>query len=105
MNVKPAGRLADPEVAEALAWPGALVGHHGWDYEIWTGADPVLLANVRFLAGYRRPWLVPDAVADAVLAAVRPGDTLGRPLAGRAGLVIVPATSGPRSCGCCGSSG
>ena len=46
-------------------------------YEIWTGADPVLLANVRFLAGYRRPGMPPDAVTDAVLDLVRAGDCLG----------------------------
>jgi hypothetical protein len=23
----------------------------GWEHEIWTEADPVLLANLRFLAG------------------------------------------------------
>jgi TnsA endonuclease N terminal len=59
VNVKPAAQLADPEVAEALEWPGRLARDHGWYYEIWTGADPVYLANVRFLAGYRRPRLVP----------------------------------------------
>ena len=56
VNVKPAARLADPAVAEALEWPGRLARDHGWGYEVWTGADPVYLANVRFLAGYRRPW-------------------------------------------------
>lgn len=46
VNVKPAARLADPTVAEALAWPGPLFEARGWDHEIWTGASPVLLANV-----------------------------------------------------------
>src|SRR6266581_7243202 len=55
VNVKSAGKLADPQIAEALAWLGDLFEAHGWQHEIWTGADPVLLANVRFLAGYRRP--------------------------------------------------
>jgi len=84
VNVKPASQLADPGVAGALEWPGLLAREHGWDYEIWTGADPVYLANLRFLAGYRRPWLVPAGMTDAVLAAFRPGDTFGA-LAGRAG--------------------
>ena len=83
VNVKPAVQLADPEVAEALEWPGRLARDHGWDYEIWTGADPVYLANVRFLAGYRRPWAVPPGMADSVLAQWEPGDTLAA-LAGRA---------------------
>ena len=76
VNVKPASRLADPAVAEALEWPGRLARDHGWDYEVWTGADPVHLANVRFLAGYRRPWAVPPGTADSVLAQWEPGDTL-----------------------------
>ncbi|PWI16510.1 hypothetical protein DI272_21810 [Streptomyces sp. Act143] len=54
INVKPADRLLDPEIAAARAWPGDLVEGHGWQYEIWSGADPVLPANVRFLAVYRR---------------------------------------------------
>jgi hypothetical protein len=47
VNVKPAARLADPQVASALEWPGRLAREHGWDYEVWSGADPVFLANVR----------------------------------------------------------
>ncbi|MGH3235155.1 MAG: TnsA-like heteromeric transposase endonuclease subunit [Streptosporangiaceae bacterium] len=77
VNVKPAGKLAEPRIAEALAWPGELIEAHGWQYEIWSGADPVLLANLRFLAGYRRPGLLPGDLLDDVLAAVRPGDTIG----------------------------
>jgi hypothetical protein len=72
-------------VARALDWPGRLAREHGWNYEVWSGADPVFLANVRFLAGYRRPWLLPADLADAVLAAFRPGDTFAA-LACRAGL-------------------
>jgi len=77
VNVKPAARLADPAVAESLAWPGPLFEARGWDHEIWTGASPVLLENVRFLAGYRRPGIPPDDVASAILGEVRPGERLG----------------------------
>ena len=77
VNVKPADKLADPQIAEALAWPRRLIEDHGWQYEIWSGADPVLLANLRFLAGYRRPGLLPEELLDEVLAATRPGDTIG----------------------------
>ena len=77
VNVKPAARLAEPRIAEALAWPGRLIEDHGWQYELWSGADPVLLANLRFLAGYRRPGLLPEDLLDEVLAAVWPGDTIG----------------------------
>jgi hypothetical protein len=77
VNVKPAARLADPAIAEALAWPGELFEARGWGHEIWTGAEPVFLANVRFLAGYRRPGMPPDAVTDATRDEIRPGECLG----------------------------
>ena len=77
VNVKPADRLADPSVAEALAWPGELFEGRGWGHEIWSGADPVVLTNVRFLAGYRRPGMPPDAVTSAVLDLVVPGECVG----------------------------
>jgi hypothetical protein len=54
VNVKPARRLDDPRVAAALAWAGRIFAVRGWQHEIWSGADPYLLANLRFLAGYRR---------------------------------------------------
>lgn len=82
VNVKPASRLTDPEVTEALAWPGELFGQRGWAYEIWSGGDPLFLRNIRYLAGYRRPGLVPEPLLGEVLAAVRPGDTIGA-VAGR----------------------
>jgi len=82
VNVKPGARLADPVVAEALAWPGELFRQHGWEHEVWTGGDPVFLRNVRYLAGYRRPGLVPGSLLDGVLAAAGPGTTIGGVAAG-----------------------
>lgn len=76
VNVKPSDRLADAKVAEALAWPGELVERHGWEYEIWSGADRVLLENVRFLAAYRRPGVVPEADIERAWQCVRDGDRL-----------------------------
>jgi hypothetical protein len=77
VDVKPAAKLADPKVAAALAWPGRLVEARGWEYEVWSGEDPVVLGNLRFLAGYRRPGMVPGHVLEAALSAVRPGDCIG----------------------------
>lgn len=76
VNVKPAERLEDPKIAEALAWPGELIEGHGWQYEIWSGADPVVLANVRFLAAYRRAGVVPDEDIARAWEVVRDGDPL-----------------------------
>ncbi|MER5743623.1 TnsA-like heteromeric transposase endonuclease subunit [Streptomyces sp. NPDC002225] len=95
VNVKPADRLADPQVAEALAWPGELVERHGWEYELWSGADRVVLENVRFLAAYRRPGVVPRADIERAWECVRDGDLLGvaerRLAAGRPGHEARPA--------------
>ncbi len=76
VNVKPADRLANPKVAQALAWPGELFERRGWQYEIWSGCDPVVLDNVRFLAAYRRPGIVADEAAAQAWAAVRDGEQL-----------------------------
>lgn len=76
VNVKPAARLQDPEVTEALAWPGVLAGRLGWEYEVWSGTDAAVLENVRFLAGYRRPGAVPAAEAERAWELVRDGEHL-----------------------------
>lgn len=57
VDVKPARRLADPKVAFTFEWTRELVEARGWRYEVATEPDVVALANVRFLAGYRREWL------------------------------------------------
>lgn len=89
VNVKPASRLADPKVAEALAWPGELFAQRGWEHEIWSGDSPLYLRNLRYLAGYRLPGMVPEPLLGEVLAAVQPGDTIGG-VAGR-----MPASAAP----------
>jgi hypothetical protein len=76
VDVKPAGLLADPTVARTLAWASELIHARGWRFEVWSGCDSVLLANIRFLAGYRRPWLFSEELVHQVLAAVRDGDTI-----------------------------
>ena len=104
VNVKPAARLADPAVAEALAWPGPLFEARGWDHEIWADASPVLLANVRFLpaaAGreYRPMTQPPRSWARSGPASAWAACWTGWSGPGRA---LLPR---PRSCGCCGRGG
>ncbi|WP_081121887.1 TnsA-like heteromeric transposase endonuclease subunit [Prescottella equi] len=55
VNVKTPEALADEGVRSTFDWVTAALATCGWRHEVWTGADPVLLANVRFLAGFRRP--------------------------------------------------
>lgn len=80
VNVKPAARLRDPEVAEALAWPGVLAERRGWEYEVRSGADVTVLENIRFPAGYRHP-----AYSHLAGARVPPRSVPGSPSCRRAG--------------------
>lgn len=54
VDVKPRRRLEDPTVAFTFGWTREVVNQQGWGFEVFSEPDPVLLANVRFLAGYRR---------------------------------------------------
>ena len=78
VNVKAAERLDEPKVAATLVWAGQAITAKGWVPEVWTGCDPLLLANVRFLACYRRSWLFDPAEVRAAEAAIVEGDTIGR---------------------------
>ncbi|MBW6434936.1 TnsA-like heteromeric transposase endonuclease subunit [Actinoplanes hulinensis] len=70
VDVKPARRMTDPLVREVFDWTSELVRMRGWRFEQWSGADPIELANVRFLAGYRRPFTVAAELCAPVLELV-----------------------------------
>jgi hypothetical protein len=55
---KPARRYADPKVRAVFERTDRLVATRGWSFEVWSDVKAVLLANVRFLAGYRRQSVV-----------------------------------------------
>ena len=76
VNVKPAHRLADAAVAQALGWANSILEERGWRTEIWTGADEVVLANVRFLAGYRCADRLERSLVDRVYNQVYDGPTI-----------------------------
>ncbi len=73
VDVKPARLLDEPEVAELLSWTGRLCAGKGWGYEVWTGADPILLRNIRFLGAGRRPQFVDEDALVKVDEAAQPG--------------------------------
>lgn len=77
VDVKPAHRLANPLVQQVFGWTAELAALRGWGFEAWSGADPVLLGNVRFLAGYRRPWLIEMSLADLVVESAGSQGALG----------------------------
>lgn len=55
VDVKPAEMLLVPEVSAPLEWTRVLVEGRGWRYEIRSEVPPMLLATMKFLAGYRNP--------------------------------------------------
>ena len=77
VNVKPADQLKVPKVADALAWAGEVFAAQGWQHEIWSGAEPVFLANVRFLAGYRFADRVEASIAEVIARDAPSGATIG----------------------------
>jgi hypothetical protein len=99
VNVKPADRLAVPKVAGALAWAGEVFAGRGWRHEIWSGAPPALLANVRFLSGYRHGDRVDAALAAEITRQAPDGwGSVSWRQRGRPRRVL----SGPRCCIWCG---
>ena len=77
IDVKPARRLEKPEIADALGWAGDIIQSRGWKYRIVSEPDPVLLSNIRFLAGYRRTSQFEERDIRAVETAARGARTLG----------------------------
>lgn len=76
VDVKPARRLARPEVAFTFAWSRRVIESRGWRFEVWSEPAPVEVDNVRLLAGYRRHWLFSPDLLAALEASVADGATL-----------------------------
>lgn len=66
VDVKPERMLADAHAAQILKWAGSACAARGWQFEVWTGANPVLLRNVRFLAAGRRELVDPEVLRTVV---------------------------------------
>ena len=77
VDVKPAEKLSRPKVHDSLAWSRRVIEGHGWEYRVQSEPDPVVLANVQFLAGYRRRFQFPVAEVAAVPRVLRRPLTLG----------------------------
>jgi hypothetical protein len=73
VDVKAPGKRDDPKVRAVMEWTRRVAGLRGWGFEEWYGASPVLLANVSFLAGYRRPAVIEERLVPVVLAAAGGG--------------------------------
>jgi hypothetical protein len=58
-------RLAHADVVLLCQWTREVVESLAWDYRVLSEPPSVRLENVRFLAGYRRNWLInSDALAE-----------------------------------------
>jgi hypothetical protein len=110
IDVKPEHLLAKQTVAYTFAWTRRLVEARAWKYEVWSGAPAPELENLRFLAGFRRPWLFDASLLDQVRGSDVEGRTFGevvRGLDGRdpaaarassAGRVSVPGAGTRSTC-------
>lgn len=54
VDVKPARLLDAPDVVKAFDWVRAVVESLGWSFDVASEPPPILMENVRFLAGFRR---------------------------------------------------
>ncbi len=78
VDVKPPELVVEPHVAEVFDWCRRLCASKGWRYEVWSGADPVRLRNVRFLGSARRARTVDEEALVKVADAAAPGMTLAQ---------------------------
>ena len=69
VDVKPRLQLTKPTVSFTLAWTKDVVERHGWRYEVWSEPPEAEVGNLRFLAGFRRGWLLDANLLDALRAA------------------------------------
>lgn len=76
VDVKPAQFVERPQVQAVFRWTARLCQAKGVGYEVWSGADPVRLANIRAFAVARRG--IDPAVLAAASAAGRTGMTVGQ---------------------------
>ncbi|MFI2476747.1 TnsA-like heteromeric transposase endonuclease subunit [Nocardia xishanensis] len=67
VDVKPQSRLARAQFT--FGWTRELVEQRGWRYQVWTEPTDTELANVRFLAGFRRYQLFDPQLLEQVRAA------------------------------------
>jgi hypothetical protein len=58
-------RMTHPRIVGLCAWTKAAVELMGWSYLVVNEPEAIRIGNVRFLAGYRREWLIDqDVLAD-----------------------------------------
>jgi hypothetical protein len=76
VDVKPAERLLNEKIRELLELTRLVVESARIDYEVAVEPDEVFFANVRFLAGYRRDWLVEESLLNEISCAAADKDDI-----------------------------
>ena len=67
VDCRPVAR-ADADFYRVAAVSWAIFAELGWSYQLAGEPDPVLAANLTWLAGYRRPYVLNEPTAAAVLS-------------------------------------
>lgn len=73
IDVKPSQKMAKPIVRATFAWTRELMESIGWRFEVANEMPEALLANVRFLSGFRRK----EGISQPCLADLRALDIDG----------------------------
>jgi hypothetical protein len=76
VDVKPEHRILDPRVVAVTTWAPRIVGERGWAFEVWSGVEAVLLANIRYLAAYRRSLVIDSGAIERVIGCVDGDSTI-----------------------------
>jgi hypothetical protein len=76
VDVKAPHKRDDPQTRQLMAWTREVVGLRGWGFEEWYEAPRQVLANVTFLAGYRRAAVIDARLIDPVRNAVGKGSSI-----------------------------
>lgn len=79
VDVVRAERMSDAKIQFLQAWTQQVVEFMGWTYRVVNEPDPIRLGNLRFLAGYRREWLMRQEILGEIRSA--PERFAGRTLA------------------------
>ena len=100
VDVKPSERMAKPSVRATFAWTRDLMESIGWRFEVANEMPAALLANVRFLSGFRRA----EGISQNCLADLRALDVDASSSGTSSGWCRSPNHwSARQSCTCCGS--
>jgi hypothetical protein len=70
VEVKPMRSVRDPQVVAVTEWARRTLGQRGWAFEVWSGTDAVLLANIRYLSGYRRSLTIDSSALNHVVGCI-----------------------------------